>query len=67
MCTSRLAGTAIDVEVSMAVGPPLAQDTSSGVQNVHEVSVRVVQVAGAVGAHVKQDRWVETWKENKER
>lgn len=54
-----LAGAAVDVEVGVSAGAPLAEDAGAGVDDVDEVRVRLVQVAGRVGRGVEEDGRVE--------
>lgn len=44
MRASGLAGTAVYVKISVAVGTPLAKDTCTSVQYVHKKSVSVIKI-----------------------
>jgi hypothetical protein len=59
----RAAGLArppVDVEVSMSVWAPLAENARACVDHIYEVSVRRIKVMGPVVSHVEQDGRVQT-------
>lgn len=55
MGTARLTGASIHIEIGMTVGSPLAKDTSTRMQDIHKVSICVVQVSRPIVAHVEED------------
>ena len=59
----RLARPPINVKIRVSRGPPLPQNPGSRVQHVHEMGVRVVQVARPVLTHVEDDGGVQACEE----
>lgn len=57
---TRLRSAAVHVEVGVAAGTPLAQDTSRRVYDVHEMRVCRVEISGPIVAHVKYNGRVQT-------
>lgn len=57
--TSWLPRAAVDIEVRMTTGMPLPQDSSSGVQNIHEVCIRRIQIPGVVGPGIEEYRGIQ--------